>query len=63
MMSMQMLGRGETDTVCELSTAPKYSQSNELDLIIWIEWNHSKSRVALTEGVDQYDIIEKVREL
>jgi hypothetical protein len=41
MMSMQMLGGGETGIVCGLSTAPKYSQSNELDLIIWIEWDHS----------------------
>ena len=49
-------------TVVGLSTVPKDSQSNELDLIIWIEWDHSKSRVALTEGVDQYEIIEKVRE-
>jgi hypothetical protein len=32
---------GETGIVCGLSTAPKYSQSNELDLIIWIEWDHS----------------------
>jgi hypothetical protein len=53
---------GETGTVRGLSTVPKDSQSNELDLIIWIEWDHSKSRVALTEGVDQYEIIEKVRE-
>ena len=53
---------GETCTVRGLSTVPKDSQSNELDLIIWIEWDHSKSRVALTEGVDQYEIIEKVRE-
>jgi hypothetical protein len=53
---------GETGTVLGLSTVPKDSQSNELDLIIWIEWDHSKSRVALTEGVDQYEIIEKVRE-
>ena len=46
----------------QLSTVPKDSQSNELDLIIWIEWDHSKSRVPLTEGVDQYEIIGKVRE-
>jgi hypothetical protein len=52
---------GETGTVHGLSTVPKDSQSNELDLIIWIEWDHSKSRVALTEGLDQYEIIEKVR--
>jgi hypothetical protein len=53
---------GETGTVRGLSTVPKGSQSNELDLIIWIEWDHGESRVALTEGVDQYEIIEKVRE-
>ena len=37
----------------------KGSQSNELDLIIWIEWDNGKSRTALTEGIDQYEIIEK----
>ena len=48
-------------TVVGLSTVPKGSQSNELDLIICIEWDHDKSRIALTEGADQYEIIEKVR--
>jgi hypothetical protein len=43
-----------------LSAIPKGSQINELDLILWIEWDRSKSRVALTEGVDEYEIIEKV---
>lgn len=33
----------------------------ELDLIIWIEWDHNKIRIALTQGVDQYEIIEKAR--
>lgn len=52
----------DTGTVIGLSTVPKDNQSNELVLIIWIQWDHSKSRAALTEGVDQYEIIEKVRE-
>jgi hypothetical protein len=51
---------GDTGTVLGLSTIPKGSQINELDLIIWIEWDHSKSRIALTEVVDKYKIIEKV---
>jgi hypothetical protein len=51
---------GDTGTVLGLSTIPKGSQINELDLVIWIEWDHSKSRIALTEGVDKYKIIEKV---
>jgi hypothetical protein len=50
---------GDTGTILELSTVPKGSQSNELDLIIWIEWDNGKSRTALTEGIDQYEIIEK----
>jgi hypothetical protein len=50
---------GEICTVRGLSTVSKYSHSNELDLIIWIEWDHSKSSVALTEGVDQYEILKK----
>jgi ribosomal protein L2 len=53
---------GDTGTVIGLSTIPKGSQINELDLIIWIEWDRSKSRVALTERVDEYEIIEKVSE-
>ena len=51
---------GDTGTVIGLSTIPKGSQINELDLIIQIEWNGSKSRVALTEGMNEYEIIEKV---
>jgi hypothetical protein len=51
----------DTGTVLGLSTVPKGSQSNELDLIIWIEWDHNKSRIALTQGIDQYEIIEKAR--
>jgi hypothetical protein len=50
---------GDTGTVIGLSTIPKGSQINELLLIIWIEWDRSKSRVALTEGVHEYEIIEK----
>jgi hypothetical protein len=61
MIYMQML-KSDTGTVIGLSTVPKDNQSNELDLIIWIQWDHSKSRAALTGGVDQYEIIEKVRE-
>ena len=61
MIYMQMLD-SDTGTVIGLSTVPKDNQSNELVLIIWIQWDHSKSRSALTEGVDQYEIIEKVRE-
>jgi hypothetical protein len=49
-----------TGTVFGLSIGPKGSQSNELDLIIWIEWDHNKSSIALTEDLDQYEIIEKV---
>ena len=48
-------------TVVGLSTVPKGSQSNELDLIIWIEWDHNKSRIAFTDCVDQYEIIEKAK--
>ena len=55
------VGEGNTGTVLGLSTVPKGNQSNELDLIIWIEWDHNKSRIALTEGADQYEIIQKVR--
>jgi hypothetical protein len=50
---------GDTGTVFALSTLPKGSQ-NDLDLITWIDWDRSKSRIALTEGVDKYEIIEKV---
>ena len=50
---------GDTGTVFALSTVPKGSQ-NDLDLVIWIEWDRIKSRIALTEGVDKYEIIEKV---
>ena len=52
----------DTGNVIWLSTVPKDNQSNELVLIIWIKWDHSKSRATLTEGVNQYEIIEKVRE-
>jgi hypothetical protein len=55
------VGKGDTGTVLGLSTVPKGNQSNELDLIIWIEWDYNKSRIALTEGADQYEIIQKVR--
>jgi hypothetical protein len=63
MIYIQMLKRAIlVGAVIGLSTVPKDNQSNELVLIIWIQWDHSKSRAALTEGVDQYEIIEKVRE-
>jgi hypothetical protein len=39
----------DTGTVLGLSTVPKDSQSDELDLIALIQWDHSKSRAALTE--------------
>jgi ribosomal protein L2 len=52
---------GDTGTVFELTTIPKGVQINELDLVIWIKWDNKKSRIALTEGIDQYEIIEKVR--
>jgi hypothetical protein len=61
MIYMQML-KSDTGTVLGLSTVPKDSQSDELDLIALLQWDHSKSRAALTEGVDRYEIIEKVRE-
>jgi hypothetical protein len=52
--------QGDTGTVVELTTVPKGLQSNELDLVMWIKWDsNSKSRISLTEGVDQYEIIEK----
>ena len=41
--------RGDTGTILELSNVPKGSHSNELDLIIWTEWDNGKSRTALTE--------------
>jgi hypothetical protein len=44
---------GDTSTILELTTVPKGSHSNELDLIIRIEWDNVKSRTALTEGIDQ----------
>ena len=51
---------GDTGTVVELTTVTKDLQSNELNLVIWIKWDSNiKSRIALTEGVDQYAIIEK----
>jgi hypothetical protein len=52
---------GDTGTVFELTTIPKGAQINELGLVIWIKWDNKKSRIALTEGIDQYEIIEKVR--
>lgn len=52
---------GDTGTVFELTTIPKGAQIYELDLVIWIKWDNKKSRIALTEGIDQYEIIEKVR--
>ena len=52
---------GDTGTVFELTTVPKALQSDELDLIIWIKWDNGNSRISLTEGVDRYEIIEKVR--
>ena len=51
---------GYTGTVFDLTTVSKDLQSNELDLVIWIKWDNSKSRIALTEGIDQYEIIEEV---
>ncbi|MGA8914100.1 MAG: hypothetical protein WB443_14740 [Nitrososphaeraceae archaeon] len=42
-----------------LSIGSKGSQSNELDLIIWIEWDLEKGSVALTEGLGQYEILKK----
>jgi hypothetical protein len=41
------------------SIGSKGSQSNELDLIIWIEWDLEKGSVALTEGLGQYEILKK----
>lgn len=53
---------GDTGTVVELTTVPKGLQSNELDLVMWIKWDsNSKSRIALTEGIDRYEFIERVR--
>jgi len=40
---------GDTGTVFALSTVPKGSQ-NDLDLVIWIEWDRSKSRIASGSG-------------
>ncbi|MGB7638803.1 MAG: hypothetical protein WBL88_14670, partial [Nitrososphaeraceae archaeon] len=59
MTSMQTVRNYDTITVFGLSIGSKGSQSNELDLIIWIEWDLQKSSVALTEGLDQYEILKK----
>ena len=49
----------DTITVSGLSIGPKGSQSNELDLILWIEWDLERGSVALTEGLGQYEILKK----